>query len=158
MQSCPFLKNLYGNCSLIRSSFKIERHAKTPLYVYSYGSLYRYETGKPDYILWYSKTKEGILGFYFVVLSTVTALRMLMLEVPSPAVNGESVELRCSFDLENDNLYSIKWYKNNTEFYRYVPKDWPPGQYLPIPGVRVDVSIYSLKLLISCKWQVLSFT
>ena len=31
-------------------------------------------------------------------------------------------------------------YKNDVEFYRYVPKDWPPGQFLPMPGIRVDLS------------------
>ncbi|KAF8790687.1 hypothetical protein HNY73_005673 [Argiope bruennichi] len=34
----------------------------------------------------------------------------------------------------------LKWYKNDVEFYRYVPNDWPPGQFLPLPGIRVDLS------------------
>lgn len=69
-----------------------------------------------------------------------TALKILMLDVPSPTLAGESVELTCSFDLENDRLYSVKWYRNGLEFYRYVPKNWPPAQYLAMPGIKVDVS------------------
>lgn len=68
-----------------------------------------------------------------------SSLKILMLDVPSPAIVGESVELTCSYDLEGDKLYSVKWYKNDAEFYRYVPKDWPPGQFLPMNGIRVDV-------------------
>ncbi|KFM68176.1 hypothetical protein X975_03295, partial [Stegodyphus mimosarum] len=65
---------------------------------------------------------------------------MLMMDVPSPTNQGESVELICSYELDEDNLYSVKWYKDDIEFYRYVPNDWPPGQFLPLEGVRVDLS------------------
>lgn len=77
-------------------------------------------------------------------LSQVSAIKILMLDVPSPVQVGESVELACSYDMEDDTLYSVKWYKNDVEFFRYVPKDWPPGQYLPMPGVKVDVSVAQL--------------
>ena len=35
-----------------------------------------------------------------------------MLDVPSPVAAGESIELSCSYDLEGDRLYSVKYYKN----------------------------------------------
>lgn len=73
-------------------------------------------------------------------LGSSTGLKLIMLEVPSPSYVGESVELSCIYELESDKLYSVKWYKNDVEFYRYVPKDWPPGQFLPISGIRVDLS------------------
>lgn len=38
-----------------------------------------------------------------------TSLKLVMLEVPSPSYNGESVELACIYELENDTLYSVKW-------------------------------------------------
>jgi len=63
-----------------------------------------------------------------------------MFDLPSPVIKGESVELSCIYDLETDSLYSIKWYKNNVEFYRYIPRDWPRGQFLPHKGIHVDVS------------------
>ncbi|XP_015908486.1 uncharacterized protein [Parasteatoda tepidariorum] len=77
------------------------------------------------------------LGKVGVVLP---AIRMLMMDVPSPTTQGESVELICSYQLDEDKLYSVKWYKDDVEFYRYVPNDWPPGQFLPIQGVKVDLS------------------
>ncbi|XP_054167088.1 endothelial cell-selective adhesion molecule-like [Oppia nitens] len=80
------------------------------------------------------------LLFLLIFAHSVVSLRLIMLDVPSPSYVGESVELTCSYDLGDDRLYSVKWYKNDVEFYRYVPKDWPPGQFLPIPGIRVDLS------------------
>lgn len=38
------------------------------------------------------------------------ALRILMLDIPSPANVGDSIELTCSYELEGDRLYSVKWY------------------------------------------------
>lgn len=42
---------------------------------------------------------------------------------------------------EEETLYSVKWYKDNEEFYRYVPKANPPQQSYRVEGIRVDVSI-----------------
>lgn len=38
-------------------------------------------------------------------------------------------------------LYSVKWYKDNEEFYRYLPKSNPPQHSYRVEGIRVDVSI-----------------
>lgn len=52
-----------------------------------------------------------------------------MLDVPSPTTSGENIELTCSYELDNEKLYSVKWYKNDEEFYRFVPADFPPGKF-----------------------------
>ncbi|XP_013785025.2 uncharacterized protein LOC106469117 [Limulus polyphemus] len=67
-------------------------------------------------------------------------MKMIMLDVPSPTRVGQAVELVCNYDLEGETLYSVKWYKNGIEFYRFVPNDWPPGQFLTLPGIHVDLS------------------
>lgn len=41
-----------------------------------------------------------------------TALRIAVIDVPSPVAAGDSVELTCSYDLEGDKLYSVKYYKD----------------------------------------------
>ena len=43
-------------------------------------------------------------------------------------------------DLEGDNLYSIKWYRNGHEFYRYIPSDHPQTTIFNGNGINVDVS------------------
>ncbi|XP_054715507.1 synaptogenesis protein syg-2-like [Uloborus diversus] len=66
-------------------------------------------------------------------------LRMLSLDVPTAVMRGDSIWLNCSLDLESDELYSVKWYKNDVEFYRYLPRDNPAGQKYDLPGVYLDL-------------------
>ena len=65
---------------------------------------------------------------------------MMELVVPQHVVRGQSVRLECNFNLDNVVLYSVKWYKDGNEFYRYVPKEKPPVLVFALPGVTVDVS------------------
>ena len=62
--------------------------------------------------------------------------------------------LKCDFVIGLDQLYSVKWYKDNMEFYRwelldwiivqtsplrYVPKDSPQAQEFSVTGIRVSL-------------------
>ncbi|KAK8766878.1 hypothetical protein V5799_006341 [Amblyomma americanum] len=60
--------------------------------------------------------------------------------MPSAVIRGDPLWLNCSFDLESDDLYSVKWYKNHREFFRYLPNENPPGQAYRLSGVYVDTS------------------
>ncbi|KAF0312138.1 hypothetical protein FJT64_017129 [Amphibalanus amphitrite] len=43
--------------------------------------------------------------------------------------------------LEGHSLYSVKWYKDDVEFYRYMPKNNPAKLVYPdMPGIDVDTS------------------
>ncbi|XP_068632681.1 cell adhesion molecule 3-like [Battus philenor] len=70
----------------------------------------------------------------------INCLRLLELRVPTHAAKGGEAILGCQFDLENDVLYSVKWYKDGREFYRYIPMSDPPISHFATPGVMVDVS------------------
>lgn len=52
------------------------------------------------------------------VSACVQGLRLVRVDLPSGVILGDSARLNCSFDLENDQLYSVKWYKGNREFFR----------------------------------------
>ena len=54
---------------------------------------------------------------------------------------GESTKLLCDYDLGRDAMYSIKWFKDDVELYRYIPTN-QPLQYRSFqsPGVIVNVS------------------
>lgn len=67
-------------------------------------------------------------------------LREVDLQVPPAVLNGTSATLLCSYDLEGDPLYTVKWYKGREEFFRYVPKEHPHTRVFALPGVFVDVS------------------
>ena len=51
---------------------------------------------------------------------TADGIRLQHVEVPSVVAVGESASLSCDVDLEQDQLYSIKWYKENEEFYQVM--------------------------------------
>ena len=50
------------------------------------------------------------------------------------------MELRCDYDLAGEPLYSLKWYKDNIEFYRWMPREVPPTRTFPVPGTEVSLT------------------
>ena len=78
-----------------------------------------------------------ILFFNF---SGIVSLSLNTIDVPAHRVVGDKAELICQFDMEGDTLYSVKWYKDDREFYRFVPNDRPRLQVFDTEGIHVDVS------------------
>lgn len=70
-----------------------------------------------------------------------TTLRLVELKVPPYIIRGQPIRLECHFDLEGEALYSVKWFKDNQEFFRFLPEDDPPAQVFSRRGVYVDVSV-----------------
>jgi len=89
------------------------------------------------------------VSFNFVILITTTFLVLLSdyaqcmefdgVTVPEYPEVGSRQKLWCNYRLNGDNLYSVKWYKDAQEFYRYVPRDDPPSQVFSVQWIRVDV-------------------
>uniref|UniRef100_A0A336N3G3 CSON009995 protein n=1 Tax=Culicoides sonorensis TaxID=179676 RepID=A0A336N3G3_CULSO len=53
--------------------------------------------------------------------------------------NNNNYEYPNKYSLQpQEALYSIKWYRDNEEFYRYVPKDNPPQHSYAVEGIKVD--------------------
>lgn len=77
-----------------------------------------------------------------VILSTVTnvvdSIRLDHVGVPSYAIQGKQAVLECPYDLEGSSLYSVKWYKNGREFFRFLPKNPHPMTVYVREGVDVD--------------------
>lgn len=67
-------------------------------------------------------------------------LRNLKITVPQAVVSGGSCMLECTYDLEGDLLYSVKWFRGKTEFYRFVPKEIPPTRTFASSGITVDLN------------------
>ncbi|XP_069702051.1 uncharacterized protein [Periplaneta americana] len=65
-------------------------------------------------------------------------LKLLRVGVPSYTLRGDMALLQCQYDMENDRLYSVTWYKDHEEFYRYVPKSNPPQHSYRLEGIKVD--------------------
>ncbi|XP_071537530.1 uncharacterized protein [Panulirus ornatus] len=66
-----------------------------------------------------------IIMFLMMVLSVHSVAGDLLrgVDVPQYAFAGDQATLSCSYDLRATRLYSLKWYHNGTEFYRYVPTE-----------------------------------
>ena len=60
--------------------------------------------------------------------------------MPKFARRGSDVHLSCKYDTDLGSVYAVKWYKGLQEFYRYVPKEVPPVQVFPLPGIHVEVN------------------
>ncbi|XP_018348379.1 PREDICTED: uncharacterized protein LOC108752201 [Trachymyrmex septentrionalis] len=65
-------------------------------------------------------------------------------KMPKEAEVGSSIELRCEWRImSGSNLYSVKWYKDDHEFFRYVPDSSQRTQTFPRPGVTVETKANS---------------
>ncbi|RZF40169.1 hypothetical protein LSTR_LSTR012412 [Laodelphax striatellus] len=69
-------------------------------------------------------------------------LNLTNFEVPSLAEYGSSVTLTCEFDVGSATLNSVKWYKEEHEFFRYMPSNHlTDNQIFPLDGINLDKSI-----------------
>ncbi|XP_065218701.1 cell adhesion molecule 2-like isoform X2 [Planococcus citri] len=85
-------------------------------------------------------TKEIIYVSILAILlanSEVCGLRLNRVVVPPYKLRGENAVLECHYDLDDDSLYAVKWYKENEEFYRFVPKSHPPQHSYKVEGIKV---------------------
>lgn len=82
------------------------------------------------------------ISFFFLFAEFTWCLRLKEVRIPNHTVRDTTARLECHYDLDGEALYSVKWYKDGNEFYRYVPRDDPPVQIFPLQGVRIDVSIF----------------
>lgn len=54
--------------------------------------------------------------------------------------SGDTVTLSCHYDLEGLSLYTIQWFLEDVEFYRYVPDRQPRYNTFNVTDIRVNVS------------------
>ncbi|CAL1688866.1 unnamed protein product [Lasius platythorax] len=77
-------------------------------------------------------------------------------KMPNEAVVGTSIDLRCEWRiLGGSGLYSVKWYKDDHEFFRFLPDSSQRTQIFPRPGVKVETRPNSEKKSIKLKDLIL---
>ncbi|GAB6023139.1 hypothetical protein CHUAL_007221 [Chamberlinius hualienensis] len=72
------------------------------------------------------------------LLDVAAGIKMLKMDVPLNAEVGQTVVMRCLYNMEGTDLYSVKWYKSGAEFFAYLPKDDPKARVYTVPGISVD--------------------
>lgn len=80
----------------------------------------------------------------FLLPTVIDALRDVQVTVPQAVRRGDNAMLYCHYDMDGENLYSVKWYKGRREFYRYTPKENPAMKVFPVAGVIVKVSVLKI--------------
>ena len=87
---------------------------------------------------------KKMINSSFFGLGLCMSLRILNLNVPSAVRNGSAIYLFCDYELaENEEVYSVKWYKDNVEFYRYLPSNEPyQAKFYRLKGIHLDVSSF----------------
>ncbi|XP_015781927.1 uncharacterized protein LOC107359846 isoform X2 [Tetranychus urticae] len=94
------------------------------------------------------------LSTIIFLLDYCDCLQLKKMIVPGPCLNGSSLWLQCNYDLSlHETLYSVKWYKNSLEFYRYslinddnsnshefISSANRMKKYFPQQGIQVDIN------------------
>lgn len=63
-----------------------------------------------------------------------------ILDLPDYALSGDSIELTCNHRVPVHRLYSVKWFKDSLEFYRFIPANGPRMKSsLHLQDVRLDL-------------------
>lgn len=79
--------------------------------------------------------------FTLVISGPSQFVELIGVDIPEQEEVNRDVSLKCLFELHlSALLYSVKWYKDGSEFYRYLPGEIPPAQAFPLPGISVNVS------------------
>merc|ERR1712136_641584 len=91
-------------------------------------------------------------GYFLLVASLlIEGSESLFIEEvtgPGPVSAGADVVLHCKFDLEDDVLYAVKWFRFGREFYRFEPQRRPQIQIFPLDNVNVDREASNAVLLV----------
>ena len=78
-----------------------------------------------------------------VVLTTlipgIGPFKMGKVEMKEPFIIGQPGVIQCSYDLEGSELYSVKWYKDGQEFYRFMPTVSDHRDVFSVAGVTIDL-------------------
>lgn len=64
--------------------------------------------------------------------------------IPRVVQRGHNVTMACLYDLQDYEVYSVKWYKETHEFYKFSPLDRPKTKVSHVDGITIDVSIFFL--------------
>lgn len=90
------------------------------------------------------KTVEKCLKCFNCRFLVTFSLKNVNLQIePRVVRRGDNVTLICTYELENDNIYSVKLYRGNREFFRYTPNYVPNVKTFPFANIEINVSTHA---------------
>lgn len=84
-----------------------------------------------------------IVNFLFLafIFQLSRAFEITKFEVPSQVHRGNTAILTCEYDLSpHRQLYTLRWLRNNVEFFRFDPALKPQHNFYAVHGLHVNVS------------------
>ncbi|CAG9857990.1 unnamed protein product [Phyllotreta striolata] len=83
---------------------------------------------------------EVVIVLGLLLIADVLTLQNVLLSIePKVVPVGQSSTLICTYDLQDDALYTVKWYRGRYEFYRYTPSEYPNSKKIfPYKEINVD--------------------
>ncbi|EDW81723.1 uncharacterized protein Dwil_GK12214 [Drosophila willistoni] len=72
-----------------------------------------------------------------LAMRRIQCLLVTDINVPQIVDFRDNVTLSCSYDISGHTLNSVKWYKNEMEFFRYSPLMQPVYMSFPVQGVQL---------------------
>lgn len=86
-----------------------------------------------------------LLCFFNRFAENTGKLQIHHVQVPDPFILGSSSDLFCNYswtggERESRPIYSIKWYKESAEFFRFVPSEEPAMVSFDKDGIFVDIT------------------
>ena len=84
--------------------------------------------------------RAQIFAMVAVALLKVPAngLSNLRLAIPETSALGTNVMFNCSFNLQYDELYAVKWYRGTYEIFRHIPSETPPSKTFLLEGFNIS--------------------
>ncbi|CAK1596268.1 unnamed protein product [Parnassius mnemosyne] len=77
--------------------------------------------------------------FSLITLCVITsAHKITQLKVPLYADPRRAAELSCHFEMDDQKLHSVKWYRDTQEIFRYNPSQKPPIRLYNASGITVQ--------------------
>ncbi|XP_044252540.1 uncharacterized protein LOC123003679 isoform X1 [Tribolium madens] len=73
-----------------------------------------------------------------ILVDICIGLRLTNMTAPALQDPRKDMELHCRFDMGGEELYAVKWYKDDHEFFRYTPAAAVSITQFPVDGVHVD--------------------
>ncbi|XP_034942336.1 uncharacterized protein [Chelonus insularis] len=85
----------------------------------------------------------SIILLLFIGFSSVSSSSdvKVTVDIPKEAEIGENIDMKCNWEIYGGkSLYTVKWYKDGHEFFRYIPNNHQPIQTFSQAGVKLDTA------------------
>uniref|UniRef100_A0A336MBK5 CSON013175 protein n=1 Tax=Culicoides sonorensis TaxID=179676 RepID=A0A336MBK5_CULSO len=79
-----------------------------------------------------------VLIFMFHECQRITAYNQVTIAVPTIIDVRDFASISCNYNIGFHKLISVKWYKDNKEFYRYTPFNAPSETRMTVKGVKIS--------------------